>query len=132
MACRADRRSHRCADLADRDLRYHPAFVEYAGSSALSAPVFEASIQEIATAILAFGCRALLVLDTGVSTLVSGRSRAGALSIAANVLHLRVHQDRAIAAPPQSLRGRATKHADELETSLMLALAPRLVGYVAR
>jgi creatinine amidohydrolase len=106
---------------------YYPAFVEYAGSSALSAPVFEASIQEIATAILAFGCRALLVLDTGVSTLAPV-DRALAPLDSRNVLHLRVHQGpRYRRAAAELARQSHGSHADELETSLMLALAPRLV-----
>jgi creatinine amidohydrolase len=106
---------------------YYPAFVEYAGSSGLSAAVFEASIQEIATAIFGFGCRALLVLDTGVSTLAPVDRALAALD-SRNVLHLRVHEGpryrRAAAALARQSHG---SHADELETSLMLALAPRLV-----
>src|SRR3954467_1083192 len=46
---------------------YYPAFAEYAGSSGLSAPVFEAMIHEIVADIIGFG-RAVLVLDTGIST----------------------------------------------------------------
>src|SRR3982751_7139889 len=38
---------------------HYPAFVEYAGSISLSAPVFEAMVQQIASGILDHGCRAL-------------------------------------------------------------------------
>src|SRR5260370_6358713 len=48
---------------------YYPAFIEYAGSTGLSAPVFEAIIAEIATDILRFSCPPLFVLDTRISTL---------------------------------------------------------------
>ena len=48
---------------------HYPAFVDYAGSVSLSASTFESLIQEIAAGILGYGCRALLVLDTGISTL---------------------------------------------------------------
>jgi creatinine amidohydrolase len=106
---------------------YYPAFVEYAGSSSLSAPVFEAVIAELATGILGLGCRALFVLDTGISTLVPV-NRALARLDASNVLHLRIHQGpryrRAAAELTEQAHG---SHADELETSLMLALAPDLV-----
>jgi creatinine amidohydrolase len=106
---------------------YYPAFVGYAGSSSLSAPVFEAVIAELATGIIGFGCRALFVLDTGISTLAPV-DRALARLGASNMLHLRIHQGsrcrRAAAELAEQSHG---SHADELETSLMLALAPGLV-----
>src|SRR5258705_11094312 len=45
---------------------HYPAFVEYAGSISLSAPVFEAVVQQIPTGILGQGCRALVLLGTAV------------------------------------------------------------------
>ena len=39
---------------------HYPAFVEYAGSTSLSAATFEAMVAEIASDILRHGCRALL------------------------------------------------------------------------
>lgn len=106
---------------------YYPAFVEYAGSASLSASVFEAMIGEIAAAILNFGCRALLVLDTGISTRAPVE-RALARLDAGKVRHLRIHdglryRDAAARLAEQS----HGSHADELETSVMLALAPDLV-----
>src|SRR6202790_1322173 len=47
---------------------YYPAFAEYAGRSGVSAPGFEALVHEIVADIVGFGCRAVLVLDTGIST----------------------------------------------------------------
>jgi creatinine amidohydrolase len=106
---------------------HYPAFVEYAGSISLSAPVFEAAVREIASGILGHGCRALLVLDTGISTRAPV-ARAVAQLEAGNALHLRIHdgphyRDAAAAISEQ----RHGSHADELETSLMLAMAPHLV-----
>ena len=107
---------------------YYPAFVEYAGSSGLSASVFEATIQEIATGIIGFGCRALFVLDTGIST-QAPVDRALARLASRDVLHLKIHQGpryrRAASELAEQSHG---SHADELETSLMLALAPDLVN----
>lgn len=106
---------------------YYPAFAEYAGSSGLSAPLFEALIGEIATIVTDFGCRALFVLDTGVSTQVPV-DRALARLDANNVKHLRVYDGaRYRHAAEQLSEQRHGSHADELETSLMLALAPDLV-----
>jgi creatinine amidohydrolase len=107
---------------------YYPAFVEYAGSGSLSAPVFEATVREIATAIAGFGCRSLFVLDTGISTLAA-IDRALAGLDASAVLHLKVyHGSRYRLAAGQLAEQRHGSHADELETSLMLALAPDLVA----
>jgi creatinine amidohydrolase len=106
---------------------YYPAFVEYAGSVSLSAPVFEASIQEITSGILGFGCRALFVLNTGISTLAPV-DRALARLDAGAVLHLRIHEGPRYRHAAQKLADQSHgSHADELETSLMLALAPDLV-----
>ena len=38
---------------------HYPAFVEYAGSTSLSAPAFEAVVQQIASGILKHGCGAI-------------------------------------------------------------------------
>jgi creatinine amidohydrolase len=106
---------------------YYPAFVEYAGSSGLSAPVFEAMIQEIATGIMEFGCHALFVLDTGIST-QAPIDRALARVAFGDVLHLKIHQGpRYRAAAAELAEQNHGSHADELESSLMLALAPDLV-----
>jgi creatinine amidohydrolase len=106
---------------------YYPAFVEYAGSASLSAELFEALVAEIAGAILQFGCRALFVLDTGISTRASV-DRALARLDAGKVRHLSIHEGpryrRAAAELTEQHHG---SHADELETSVMLALAPQLV-----
>jgi creatinine amidohydrolase len=106
---------------------HYPAFVEYAGSTNLSAPVFEAMVQQIASGILGHGCRALFVLDTGIST-KAPVERALARLDAGNALHLRIHDGQHYRrAAAQLAEQRHGSHADELETSLMLAIAPHLV-----
>lgn len=106
---------------------YYPAFVEYAGSSSLSAATFETTVYEIAGEILGAGCRTLFVLNTGISTLVPVE-RALARLDSGKLMHLRIHDGsryrRAAAQLAEQYHG---SHADELETSLMLALAPDLV-----
>ena len=107
---------------------HYPAFVEYAGSASLSASVFEAVIEEIAAAVVGYGCRAVFVLDTGIST-GAPIDRALARLGAGDVWHFRIHEGphyrRAAAELVEQSHG---SHADELETSLMLALAPHLVN----
>ncbi|MEI9925009.1 MAG: creatininase family protein [Bradyrhizobium sp.] len=107
---------------------HYPAFADYAGSTGLSASLFENLIEEIATAIMGFGCRALFVLDTGVSTQMPINRALVRLGVN-QVKHLRLydgpHYRRAAAQLTEQSHG---SHADELETSVMLALAPDLVN----
>jgi creatinine amidohydrolase len=106
---------------------YYPAFVAYAGSSSLSAATFEAVVHEIATEILDGGCKKLFVLNTGISTL-DPIERALVRLDADRVMHLRIHEGpRYRRAAEQLAEQSHGSHADELETSLMLALAPHLV-----
>ena len=106
---------------------YYPAFVDYAGSISLSAPVFESVIEQIAAGIIGHGCRALLVLDTGISTLAPV-DRALAQLGSPNAVHLKVHDGPRYRRAAEKLAEQSHgSHADELETSLMLALVPHLV-----
>jgi creatinine amidohydrolase len=106
---------------------HYPAFVDYAGSISLSAPTFESMVHELAAGILGYGCRALFVLDTGISSLAPV-DRALARLGDSDALHLKIHDGpryrRAAAKLSEQSHG---SHADELETSRMLVLAPHLV-----
>ena len=106
---------------------HYPAFVDYAGSISLSAPTFESLIREIAAGILSHRCRALFVLNTGIST-IAPVDRALAQLDGANALHLKVHDGPCYRHAAAELAAQSHgSHADELETSIMLVLAPHLV-----
>lgn len=106
---------------------HYPAFVDYAGSASLSAPTFEATVREIAAGILDGGARRLFVLNTGISTLAPVE-RALARLDPARVLHLRLYDGPRFRETAAGISEQSHgSHADELETSLMLALAPELV-----
>ncbi len=106
---------------------HYPAFVEYAGSASLTIATFEALVREIAGQILGGGCPRLIVLNTGISTLAPV-DRALARLASDRVKHLWIHggprYPRAVRQLAEQSHG---SHADEMETSLMLALAPHLV-----
>jgi len=106
---------------------HYPAFLEYAGSSSLSISTFEALVREVAGQILGSGCLKLLVLNTGVSTLAPA-DRALARLANERVRHLWIYEGpRYPRVARQLSEQNHGSHADELETSLMLALAPHLV-----
>ena len=106
---------------------HYPAFVEYAGSSSLSAPTFETLVHELVVDILASGVAKLLVLNTGISTLAPVDRAIARLDVD-RVKHFWIHggprYPRAVKELAEQNHG---SHADELETSLMLAIAPQLV-----
>jgi creatinine amidohydrolase len=106
---------------------HYPAFVEYAGSSSVTASTFEALVREIAAQILGSGCRKLVVLNTGISTLAPVDRALARLDVA-RVKHLWIHGGPRYPRVAKALAGQHHgSHADELETSLMLAIAPHLV-----
>ena len=87
QARRADRR----ADLADAQLRILSGLRGLCRQRSLTAATFEAVVHEIATDIIGNGCRKLLVLNTGISTLAPVE-RALARLDAGKVMHLRIHE----------------------------------------
>ena len=106
---------------------HYPAFVEYAGSSSLSISTFEALVREVAGQILGSACPKLLVLNTGISTLAPV-DRALARLDSARIRHLWIHEGPRYPRVARQLAEQSHgSHADELETSLMLALAPHVV-----
>lgn len=106
---------------------HYPAFTRYAGSSSLSASTFEALVREIAAGILGSGCRTVFVLNTGVSTLAPVDRALARLDVH-RVKHLWIYGGARYRRVARELAEQSHgSHADELETSLMLAIAPELV-----
>ena len=106
----------------------YPAFVAYAGSVSLSEDTFVALVKEVVEGLIGYNARRVFILNTGVSTIEpidAALARVGATD--------RVHQlsiysgdryQRAVSALSQQKHG---SHADEIETSIMLAMAPSFV-----
>jgi creatinine amidohydrolase len=106
---------------------HYPAFVDYAGSCSLSAPLFEALVRELVTGLLGYGVDGVIVLDTGISTIPPIDRVIAAVLPPGRVLHLEVYggpRYRSAAALAKQVHG---GHADEIETACLLALAPKMV-----
>ncbi len=103
---------------------YYPAFVEYPGSTTLRLETARDLVTDIVSSIAAHGPRRFYVLNTGVSTAralepaAAELSRRGLLLRYTDVL---AAGSRARAALEQQSGG---THADEMETSMMLHIAP--------
>lgn len=107
---------------------YYPAFVNYAGSVSLSAKLFGALVVEIVTELRRFGAPYIFVLDTGISTIPVIERAVATFGPDAPVLHLRIHDGaRYLHAHGTILEQSWGGHADEAETSRMLALASEVV-----
>lgn len=107
---------------------YYPAFTAYAGSITLSDKTFRALVTEIADAILAFGAKRLLILDTGLSTIAPVDAAIAAMRNPSPIKHLRVFAGPRFKETVRNIQRQAYgTHADEIETSLMLVVAPELV-----
>ena len=101
---------------------FYPAFTAFAGSQHLRADTFKALMRELLGNLLGHGVRRIAILNTGVSTERPLDEVAGELGEVA-VLHMRL-----LGAKAEPLfDNRDGGHADERETSVMLALDPRSV-----
>jgi creatinine amidohydrolase len=106
----------------------YPAFVAYAGSASLSNDSFRAVLAEIMDALIGFGAQRVFVLDTGLSTIGPVDQAISASRDPSRLRHLKVFAGPRFRAVARALRQQPYgSHADEIETSLMLAIAPELV-----
>ena len=106
----------------------YPAFVAYAGSVTLSNQTFQAVVAEIADALVGFGAKRVLILDTALSTIAPVAAAIGVFREPSRVRHLKVFTGPRFEATVHALKQQPYgSHADEMETSLVLAIAPELV-----
>ncbi len=107
---------------------FYPAFVDYPGSCSLKRTTFEAVTTEIIDDFLRAGAQAVLIINTGISTIeplaaAVRRTQAPTRVRVANVFRGERYLRAARGLAHQTGGG----HADELETSILLAIAPAFV-----
>ncbi|MBV8186603.1 MAG: creatininase family protein [Alphaproteobacteria bacterium] len=101
---------------------FYPAFTPFAGSQHLSAATYKALLSELLGSLRGHGVRRIVLLNTGVSTEAPiDEIAAGANDLL--ILHMRGLGNSADALLDVPEGG----HADERETSVVLALDPRSV-----
>jgi len=104
---------------------YYPAFLEYPGSTSLSMDTARAMITDIVHSLAHYGPRRFYILNTGISTLRPLAQAATDLSKEGIVLH---YTDLTKDDPVEKkIRQSGGTHADEIETSMMLYIAPESV-----
>ena len=129
----ADYLTRRVLDASDvivaPALPYHfyPAFLEYPGSTSLTADTARTLTTEVVQTLASYGPRRFYVLNTGVSTARALQPAAEALAthgILMRFTDLATRLERASAPVRQEEGG---THADEVETSMMLYIDPSSV-----
>lgn len=109
------------------DIGYYPAFVNYPGSQSLSAATFVAMLNEVFAGLIRQGARRIAVINTGVSTEATvwlvAREILEQTGVRIAVAHIRDLAREVHKSMDQKLGG----HADEFETSLVLAIDASVV-----
>jgi creatinine amidohydrolase len=106
---------------------YYPAFTEYPGSVNLGLATFRDTVVDLCRSFVRHGCRRFYVLNTGISTnhaLEPARECLAAEGVLMEFTDLRLAGEKARASVRQQPEG---THADEIETSMMLYIAPETV-----
>jgi creatinine amidohydrolase len=104
---------------------FYPAFLEYPGSTSLSMDTARAMITDIIRSVAHYSPRRFYILNTGISTLRPLAQAAAELRTDGIVLH---YTDLTKDDPVERrLRQSGGTHADEIETSMMLYIAPDTV-----
>lgn len=110
-------------------IAYHffPAFIEYPGSISLRLETASDLIVDICNSLARFGPRKFYVLNTGVSTLKPLGIARGELAAGGITLHYADLEK--LLEPVKHMQAQAGGgHADEVETSIMLYMAPDVVN----
>jgi len=104
---------------------YYPAFLEYPGSTSLSMDTARAMIADIIRSLARYGPRRFYILNTGISTLKPLAQAAA--DLAKDGILLRYTDLTKEDPVEKKLRLSGGTHADEIETSMMLYIAPQSV-----
>ena len=106
---------------------FYPAFVEYAGATSLRLETARDLVVDICRGLAHFGPRKFYALNTGVSTIralqpvVEILAADGITFRFTDILHAGEAEEKAVTTQKEGT------HADEIETSMMLYIAPKSV-----
>lgn len=102
---------------------YYPAFTDYPGSVSLTRETFQRVVQEILSEIRRAGVRAVLILNTGISTIEPLKAAAGDMTEAMRIELANVYSGPRCRSVTEAIEEQTRGgHADELETSILLAI----------
>jgi creatinine amidohydrolase len=104
---------------------YYPAFLEYPGSTSVSQATAQAMVTDIVRSLAHYGPRKFYIINTGISTLRPLKAATDELAKdGILVRYLDFTQDDPV---EKKWRKSGGTHADEIETAMMLYIAPESV-----
>ncbi|WP_455199957.1 creatininase family protein [Kaarinaea lacus] len=107
---------------------YYPAFINYPGSISVTDETFIKFVAEVCQSIFSHEIAHLIILNTGISTISPLRSLIEKYEFDGELHLWNLYQGRQFRAIEQQISQQVTGgHADEIETSIMLAMAPEQV-----
>jgi len=106
---------------------HYPSFVEYPGTVSLSFETQQQVVVEICRSIARYGPRRFYVLNTGLSTRPPLQAAAEALAKEGILMRFTDPLEAGRAAEAEMRQERFGTHADEIETSMVLYMAPAAV-----
>ena len=107
---------------------FYPAFTAYAGSVSLAEATFESIVRDVVAGVRACQPRAIFVLNTGLSTIDPVDRALASAWLGQRAHHLKIYLGPHFSAAHEKVcRQPHGSHADEAETSIMLAIAPGAV-----
>jgi creatinine amidohydrolase len=106
---------------------YYPAFVEYPGSVSIGEATFRDAVADVCRSFARHGARRFYVLNTGISTLRPLRAAQELLRSEGVRMEFTNPRQTAVAEHQAAQQQPCGTHADELETSMMLYIAPDVV-----
>jgi len=106
---------------------YYPAFTEYPGSVNIGAETFRDLVCDICRSFARHGISKFYILNTGISTIEPLAAARQALLADGLRMEFSDLRDMAVAARKSVQRQSHGTHADEIETSNMLYIAPQLI-----
>jgi len=119
--------SYQAVILPTLNYFYYPAFVEYPGSISLSEEISAEIVVQICRNIARFGPCRFYVLNTGISTLLPLQAAESTLSSEKIILRYTDLHATLESMIQEISEQEGGSHADEIETSLMLEIAPETV-----
>lgn len=104
---------------------FYPAFVEYPGSTNVGRETARDMVVDIVRSLAKYGPKRFYILNTGISTIVPLREAQAIL--ATSGIEMRYTDLNRFDSLEKQVRQSGGTHADEIETSMMLYIAPESV-----